>query len=104
MTAPTAPVAPTTATLMSPTPAEGRRTHSCGEFSERLLGPDRVGPGELEGAVQRAHGVGHALAGDHARDPDRRRRDHLDVDVVLAERAEDLRRHAGMGLHARADD
>ena len=44
------------------------------------------------------------LVGAHdARDSDRRRRDDLDVDARLRERAEHLRRHAGVALHAGAD-
>ena len=36
---------------------------------------------ELEGGVQSTHGVVGDLGSDHARDPDRRRGDHLDVDL-----------------------
>ncbi len=48
-----------------------------------LLGPDRAVARQLEGGVQRAHGVGNAVAADDAGDPDRRRGDHLDVDAVV---------------------
>ena len=59
---------------------------------------------ETERAVQGAHrrfdvGVAH-----DARDPDRRRADHLDVDSFVGERLEHLGGDAGVGLHARADE
>ena len=66
---PDAPVAPTTATrvIAPPTPV-GR---SC-----------RTSAGaELERVVQRPDGLGHVIGADHARDLDRRGRDHLDVDA-----------------------
>ena len=47
--------------------------------------------------------LGH-LGADHARDPDRRRRDHLDVDPLGRERLEHGRGHTGMGLHAGPDE
>ena len=46
----------------------------------------------------------HVLARDHAGDPDRRRRDHLDVDALVAEDGEHLGGDARMRLHAGADD
>ena len=45
----------------------------------------------------------HVVFGDHARDPDRRRADHLDVDAFVRERLEHLGGDAGVRLHARAD-
>ena len=68
-----------------------------------MLGLDLVGA-ELERLVQRAHGAVHRVGGDDARDLDRGRGDHLDVDALVAERREDLRGDARVRLHARADD
>src|SRR5689334_24205920 len=111
---PTAPVAPTTATRMRALPQPGRPRSgpqgptksgpSCGELPERALGLDGAVARQLEGGMQGAHGVRHAVAADDAGDLDRRRRDHLDVDALPAERGEDLRGDARVRLHARADD
>ena len=54
--------------------------------------------------VQRLHRVGDAVAADHARDLDRRGRDHLDVDPLAGEHREHLRGDARVRLHPRADD
>src|SRR4051794_20900596 len=71
---PTAPVAPITATRISAV----LPLHSLGAQVElRVHGPD--------GAV----GVGRA---DHARHPDRRGRDHLDVDALVRQRGEHVGR------------
>ena len=59
---------------------------------------------ELERRVQRPHRALDVVLGDHARDPDRRRADHLDVDALGRERLEHLGGDAGMRLHARADE
>ena len=67
---PTAPVAPRIASARHAQASTGGR---------RL---------ELERVVQRAHGGRHLVAGDHAADLDRRRRDHAQVDVEVGERAE----------------
>src|ERR1700722_19537453 len=72
-----------------------------GSFAARADGP---GPGELEGAVQRAHRALDVLARDHARDLDRRGRDHVDVDALLGEHREHARGDAGVRAHAGADD
>src|SRR5437762_11941187 len=84
---PTAPVAPTTAT--------------------RGLDMRGTAPGQLqlvrECSVQRLHGLGHLLARDHARDLDRRCRDHAHVDAVFGQRLEHPCRDAGVALHAGPD-
>ena len=67
---PTAPVAPTTAT------ARARSSRASPSSRSTSSSP------ELERVVQRPHGVGHALGGDHAGDLDRRGGDHLDVDLL----------------------
>src|SRR3954463_11505054 len=95
MVEPTAPVAPTTATLI------GLR-HLRAVHSRHVLGQHRVGA-ELERRVQLAHGVGHVLLAHDARDLDRGGGDHLDVHAGLAEHRERLRRDAGMTLHSGSD-
>ena len=60
---------------------------------------------ESSKALCRARTASGTLLDRHdAGDADRRRRDHLDVDALLAEGREDLRGHARVRLHARADD
>ena len=80
---PTRPVAPTTPTRIA------------GTHDARL---------ELERGVQRAHRALDVVLVHDARDADRRRRDHLDVDALGGEGLEHLRRDTGVGLHARADE
>src|SRR5580704_10693034 len=89
MTVPTWPVAPTTATRIE-------------EVYGTSFGPLRRV--ESERGMQMAHGVGHLLGAHHTRDPNRARRDHLDVDAVLRERLEHQCGDPGIRLHARADD
>src|SRR5262249_8496223 len=78
-TPPTAPVAPTTATL----------------------GTD---PLQLERLVQRDDRALEVGIGNVAGDLDRRRRDPPRLDAELVERREGLRRDAGVALHSRSDD
>ena len=54
--------------------------------------------------MQRLHGALDVVLVHDARDADRRRGDHLDVDALGGERLEHLRGDAGVGLHARADE
>ena len=54
--------------------------------------------------MQAAHGRRGLRAVHHDGQPDGRRRDGQDVDLVLAERRERARRHAGRRLHARAHE
>src|SRR5437870_3368135 len=86
VTGPTAPVAPTT-----PTRRSGMRAL-------------RLGSVELEDAVQRLHRGLDLVAGDEARDLDRRGGDDLRLDAELLEGRKRLRRHSGMALHPGSDD
>ena len=88
---PTAPVAPTTATLMMRTPRTDALPGSCRRPTARRPRAARAR-------------LGHAVAADDAGDLDGRRGDHLDVDALAAERREHLRGDARMRLHAGADD
>src|SRR3954452_17640797 len=81
MVLPTAPVAPTTATRISSNPWS--------VVARNVLGLNSVGA-QLERGVQAAHRLGHVAAAHDARDLDRRRRDHLDVDARVAQHAERL--------------
>src|SRR4051812_14299225 len=83
ITPPTAPVAPTTATL--------------GMLPLRLRGV------ELERPVQRRHRALDLVGAQVAGDLDRRGGDDLGLDPVVRQRLEGLRRNAGMAFHARAD-
>src|SRR5690606_25186964 len=99
ITAPTWPVAPTTATF---TPCSEMVTMSAprSRVDDRLA----VDAVELERGVHGAHGVVQRVrAGDH-RDADLRGGDHLDVDAGVAQRAEQPRRDSGVRLHARAHE
>ncbi len=60
--------------------------------------------GEPEAVVQRAHRELGVLRRDEAADLDLARRDRLDVDALVREDAEHLRRDAGVRAHAEADD
>src|SRR4029078_2411837 len=87
---PTMPVAPTTPTLIDRPP-------------EFLLLISR-GSVETERSVQRTHAAFDVVLGYHARHPDRRRADHLDVDALTREDLEHLRGDAGIRPHPRADE
>ena len=69
----------------------------------RLLATDGV-LAQLERLVQRLDRRRDLAGGDHAGDLDRRGGDHLDVDPVLAQGLEDLRRDPGVAAHPRPDD
>ena len=56
---------------------------------------------EPERGVQGARGALEVGGGGDDADADRRRRDHLDVDALVGERAEHLGGDARAGLHAR---
>ena len=64
---------------------DGDRQEPLMGLSERLLGLDVAGA-ELEAPRAAPARRAHLLAADHARDLDRRRGDHLDVDAVVAQR------------------
>ena len=101
---PTAPVAPATATTgragiglsqaIVPQPPPARRRH---------LGRDLVVL-EPERRVQRPDRRRHLVRGDHARDADRRGRDHVEVHAGVGERPEHLRRDSRMRLHPGTDE
>ena len=69
---------------------------SCGRLRRLLV--------ELERLVQHAHGELEVLLVDHDGDLDLGRRDHLDVDALVGQRLEHLRRDADVRAHADADD
>ena len=79
MVEPTAPVAPTTATLTAGPPHDLRPVHP-----GHVLGLHRV-PAELEGRVQPAHRGLHVLLAHDAGDLDRRGGDHLDVHARVSQ-------------------
>src|SRR5918994_5512620 len=88
---PTAPVAPTTATLNIGT-------------GEVLAGLPTGGLArQVEGVVEGPHRPLDLAPVDDDRDADRARVDHLEVDALVGEHAEHLGRDAGLGLHARPD-
>ena len=70
--------------------------------SHRLARPYSLS--EAERRVQRLHRALDVVFGDDARDPDRRRADHLDVDALVRERLEHLGGDTRVRLHARADE
>src|SRR5690349_9090558 len=102
MTPPTWPVAPTTATCMDTEPTGGP-AGGFGGFRSRELLPLGQWAGvlraavEAEGGVQAPHRPLHVRTSHHAGDPDRGRRDHLDVDAVGGQRLEHGRGDAGTG-------
>src|SRR5438105_1164713 len=59
---------------------------------------------ELERLMQRPHRLTHLTAIDDARDVDLARRDHLDVDPRVGERAEDPGEHARRAANTGAHD
>ena len=100
---PTAPVAPTTPTRYPPSPLTSVGPLRVVLLAGRIFLADRV-LAELEGGVQRLDRLGDLVGADHAGDLDRGGGDHLDVDPVLAEDAEDLRGNARMASHSGPDD
>src|SRR4051794_15639996 len=61
-------------------------------------------PVQPERGVQRPHRALHVVLGNHARDPNRRRADHLDVHALVGERLEHPSRNTGVRLHPGADE
>ncbi len=88
------PVAPTTA-MRCPSLTPSLRTAA--------RAPRRPRPARRPSAAPAPRRL-DVLGTDHARDLDRRGGDHLDVDALAAQRPEDLGGHAGVRLHAGADD
>ena len=93
----------------SATRSQLRGRDSSGRASRtRRQDPPRLGRDrplvEIERLVQGAHGELHVLLVDHDAGLDLARRDHLDVDSLLAEGAEHLARDADVRAHADADD
>ncbi len=64
---------------------------------------ESTGSPELEGYVQCPHGILRRLRSHHTRDPDGRRRDHLDVDACRRQGLEREGGDPGVGLHPRTD-
>src|SRR3954471_1859214 len=95
---PTAPVAPITATFIRPS---YRRPSSNLPLTSSDLRDRGVQPEALVHDLERSIAVGST---DHARHPDRRRGDHLDVDALGREGVEHVARHAGVRLHPGPDE
>src|SRR5437660_1714620 len=74
------------------------------EFSTTSLKALAGCPVELERRVQGLDGPLDVLGPHHTADADRGRGDHLDVHALVGEDLEHLGGHAGVGLHARADE
>src|SRR5262245_62485053 len=91
MVPPTAPVAPTTATL----------NIGAGDGLRGLAAGRRAG--QVEGLVESPHRALDLAAVDDHRDPDGARVDHLEVDPLVGEHAEHLRRDARLRLHPGPD-
>ncbi len=97
ITVPTCPVAPNT-------PTHGRRSPTPrGALDGSADRAGAVRPSEAEGARAAPDRVLGPVGADHAGDADRRGGDHLDVDVLLGQDLEHRGGHAGVGLHAGAD-
>src|SRR5664280_1787856 len=100
---PTTPVAPAMATVYRPAAIRRCSGRPSGGAPVCRLADHGVVV-ELEHLVQLAHGLVDVLLGDDARDLDRRRADHVEVDAQVSERLEHLRGDARVRAHAGADE